>query len=156
MAEWSKALRSGRSLFGGVGSNPTSVIFPFVFSGQLEKGGMHLTKKAWWNMSLRKTNYIPPQFHFKNIYSYATFYAYGSAWVSRAFQIEGWERENEYATVNMVGMKIDLRDLILTTEFSAFIFFGNQLYRKIKEKKRGITCTTVKGKRAVVEWRDVL
>ena len=26
MAEWSKALRSGRSLFGGVGSNPTLTI----------------------------------------------------------------------------------------------------------------------------------
>ena len=27
MAEWSKALRSGRSIFGCVGSNPTSVKF---------------------------------------------------------------------------------------------------------------------------------
>ena len=27
VAEWSKALRSGRSLFGGVGSNPTLTIF---------------------------------------------------------------------------------------------------------------------------------
>ncbi len=89
-------------------------------------------------------------------HSYATFYAYGSAWVSRAFRIEGWEKEKEYATVNMIGMKRELRELILTTEFSAFIFFGNQLYRKLKQKKQGITCATVKGNRAVVEWRDVL
>ena len=27
VAEWSKALRSGRSLFGGVGSNPTLTMF---------------------------------------------------------------------------------------------------------------------------------
>ena len=31
LAEWSKALVLGTSLFGGVGSNPTSVIFFFEF-----------------------------------------------------------------------------------------------------------------------------
>ena len=31
MAEWSKALVLGTSLFGGVGSNPTPVIFGFQF-----------------------------------------------------------------------------------------------------------------------------
>ena len=29
MAEWSKALRSGRSLFGGAGSNPASTTLSF-------------------------------------------------------------------------------------------------------------------------------
>lgn len=32
MAEWSKALRLGRSLFGGVGSTPTLVILFYFFS----------------------------------------------------------------------------------------------------------------------------
>jgi hypothetical protein len=30
MAEWSKAVRSGRILFGGVGSNPTRCMLPFL------------------------------------------------------------------------------------------------------------------------------
>ena len=33
MAEWSKALVLGTSLFGGVGSNPTSVIFVSLMRG---------------------------------------------------------------------------------------------------------------------------
>ena len=33
MAEWSKALRSGRSLFGGVGSNPTLTTFAHSSGG---------------------------------------------------------------------------------------------------------------------------
>ena len=36
MAEWSKALRSGRSLFGGVGSNPTLTIYHFLDPGLLD------------------------------------------------------------------------------------------------------------------------
>ena len=32
VAEWSKALVSGTSLFGGVGSNPTSCILPFIYT----------------------------------------------------------------------------------------------------------------------------
>ena len=31
MTEWSKVLRSGRSVFARVGSNPTVCIFPFSF-----------------------------------------------------------------------------------------------------------------------------
>ena len=37
VAEWSKALRSGRSLFGGVGSNPTLTTFPDRSRGSMEE-----------------------------------------------------------------------------------------------------------------------
>ena len=39
MTEWSKVLRSGRSVFARVGSNPTVCIFPFRFD---EKNGVRV------------------------------------------------------------------------------------------------------------------
>ena len=50
LAEWSKALRSGRNLFGGVGSNPTGcnsvVPFPFPPHGAFAKGSQLLTHRS--------------------------------------------------------------------------------------------------------------
>lgn len=37
MAEWSKALRSGRSFFGSVGSNPTECIYFFIYGFKLPR-----------------------------------------------------------------------------------------------------------------------
>ena len=41
VAEWSKALRSGRSLFGGVGSNPTLTNISQTAPRQQQKGFRH-------------------------------------------------------------------------------------------------------------------
>ncbi len=68
MAEWSKALRSGRSLFGGVGSNPTLTSFmmqthprwgsnpqppaPGTDALPLRHAGLHEAHEAQWSSGM--------------------------------------------------------------------------------------------------------
>ena len=60
MTEWSKVLRSGRSVFARVGSSPTACIFPSPNSEVLDNQGPHhfllpphISSSSWLELAAR-------------------------------------------------------------------------------------------------------